>query len=185
MRECRYAVVGAGALGSAAAYWLSRRAGDEVLCLEQWQLGHRLGASEDHSRIIRLGYHSPIYTALTRSAYAAWREVEAESGVPLVHTTGMVNIARRHTEGAEILDAYVTAMDEHGIPWERLDAGELMARWPQFRLPGEHEALFQPDGGILDVRKAGAVHLAPARAGRGCWPTRPSPRSARLRTGSS
>ena len=39
--------------GSAAA------PGDEVLCLEQWELGHGQGASEDHSRIIRLGYHSP------------------------------------------------------------------------------------------------------------------------------
>ena len=95
----RYAVIGGGGIGSAAAYWLSRRAGDEVLCLEQWELGHGQGASEDHSRIIRLGYHSPAYTALTPSAYAAWREVEAESGVPLVHVTGMVNIARRGSEG--------------------------------------------------------------------------------------
>ena len=39
-----------------------------------------------------------------------------------------------------------------------------MRRWPQFRVPGDHEALFQPDGGILDIRKAGAVHVALARA---------------------
>ena len=79
----RYAVIGGGGIGSAAAYWLSRRAGEEVPCLEQWELGHGQGASEDHSRIIRLGYHSAAYTALTPSAYAAWREVEAESGVEL------------------------------------------------------------------------------------------------------
>jgi sarcosine oxidase len=160
----RYAVIGGGGIGSAAAYWLSRRAGDEVLCLEQWELGHGEGASEDHSRIIRLGYHSRAYTALTRSAYAAWRQVEAESGVPLVHITGMVNIARRGSEGSEILDAYTVAMDEFDIGYERFDAAELMRRWPQFRVPGDHEALYQPDGGILDIRKAGAVHVALARA---------------------
>ena len=160
----RYAVIGGGGIGSAAAYWLSRRAGEDVLCLEQGALGHGRGASEDHSRIIRLGYHSTAYTALTRDAYAAWREVEAESGVPLVHTTGMVNLARRGSEGAEILDAYTEAMDAYGIGWERLDAAEVMRRWPQFRLPEDHEALFQPDGGILDIRKAGAVHVALARA---------------------
>ena len=33
-------------------------AGADVLCLEQWALGHDRGASEDHSRIIRLGYHA-------------------------------------------------------------------------------------------------------------------------------
>src|SRR5215210_6678966 len=117
-RECRVAVVGAGGIGSAAAYWLSRRLGDGVVCLEQHELGHPHGASEDHSRIIRLGYHSPVYTALTRAAYAAWREVEEASGVPLVHTTGMVNIARRGSEGAEILDLYTAAMDEFEIGYE-------------------------------------------------------------------
>jgi sarcosine oxidase len=160
----RYAVIGAGGIGSAAAYWLSRRAGEQVLCLEQGELGHGRGASEDHSRIIRLGYHSTAYTALTPDAYAAWRVVEAESGVPLVHTTGMLNLARRGSEGAEILDAYTEAMDTHDIGWERLDAAEVTRRWPQFRLPEDHEALFQPDAGILDIRKAGAVHVALARA---------------------
>jgi len=160
----RYAVIGGGGIGSAAAYWLSRRAGAEVLCLEQFQLGHDQGASEDHSRIIRLGYHSPVYTALTRSAYEAWREVEAESGVRLVHTTGMVNIARRGSEGADILNAYTLAMDTQEIGYERIDATELMHRWPQFRVPEDHEALVQPDAGILDIRKAGAAHVALSRA---------------------
>ena len=164
MRAFRYAVVGGGGIGSAAAYWLSRVAGADVVCLEQWELGHRSGASEDHSRIIRLGYHASRYTALTRSAYAAWRVVEDESGVPLVHRTGALNIARPGTEGGRILDAYVEAMIEHDIPYERLNADELMRRWPQFRVPEDHEALFQADGGILDIRKAGAVHVALARA---------------------
>jgi len=160
----RYAVVGGGAIGSAATYWLSRRAGEDVVCLEQWPLGHGRGASEDHSRIIRLGYHSAAYTALTRAAYHAWREVEAESGVTLVHTTGMVNLARRESEGARILDLYTAAMDRHGIGYERIDGDELMRCWPQFRVPEGHEALVQPEGGILDVRRAGAVHVALARA---------------------
>jgi monomeric sarcosine oxidase len=164
MQRYRYAVIGGGGIGSAAAYWLSRHAGDGVVCLEQWELGHRMGASEDHSRIIRLGYHSSTYTALTRDAYAAWRIVEEESGVPLVHTTGMVNIARPGTEGGEILDAYVAAMDEHDIAYERLDSHELTRRWPQFRLPDDHEALFQPDGGILDIRRGVAAMLELARA---------------------
>ena len=160
----RYAVVGGGGIGSAAAYWLSRSAGADVVCLEQWELGHALGASEDHSRIIRLGYHSADYTALTPSSYEAWRVVEEESGIPLVHTTGMVNLARPDTEGGRILDAYVDAMRAHDIAHEDLGAEELMARWPQFRLDPAMRALVQPDGGILDIRRAGAVHRALARA---------------------
>jgi monomeric sarcosine oxidase len=164
VRTFRYAVVGGGGIGSAAAYWLSRRAGADVVCLEQWALGHGSGASEDHSRIIRLGYHAPRYTALTRDAYTAWRVVEEESGVPLVLTTGALNLARPGTEGGAILDAYVEAMGEHGIDFERLDADEVRRRWPQFRITDDHEALFQAEGGVLDIRKGGAVHVALARA---------------------
>ena len=73
-----YIVVGAGALGSAAAYWLTRSGATDVLVLEQYGLGHGLGASEDHSLIIRHAYHSSVYTALTQAAYDAWAEIEGE-----------------------------------------------------------------------------------------------------------
>jgi len=161
-RRFRFAVIGAGGIGSAAAYWLSRVAGEDVVCLEQWTLGHGKGASEDHSRIIRLGYHASRYTALTREAYAAWELAERESGVSLVQKTGMVNLARPGTDGGSILANYERAMSEQDIAYERLEASEVMRRWPQFRLDGD-QALFQPDGGILDIRKGVAVHLALAR----------------------
>ena len=172
-RAYRYVVVGAGGIGSAAAYWLSRTAGEDVLCLEQWALGHGRGASEDHSRIIRLGYHAARYTALTPASYEAWGVVQEESGVPLVRRTGMVNIARPGTEGAGDPRRLRGGDGRAGIPYERLDAAEVGRRWPQFRLPDDMAGLFQPDGGILDIRKAGAVHWRwPARAGRPCWRTR-------------
>jgi monomeric sarcosine oxidase len=160
----RYAVVGGGGIGSGAAYWLSRRAGSDVMCLEQFELGHELGASEDHSRIIRLGYHASRYTALTRASYDAWAVVEREAGVRLVHRTGMVNLARSGTEGAGILRNYEQAMDAYGIGYERLDGAEVMRRWPQFRIANDQDALFQADGGILDIRKAVAAQLDLARA---------------------
>ena len=79
-----YIVVGAGALGSAAAYWLTRSGATDVLVLEQYGLGHGLGASEDHSRIIRHAYHSSVYTALTQAAYDTWAEIEGGTGLQLV-----------------------------------------------------------------------------------------------------
>jgi len=166
MRQFRVAIVGGGGIGSAAAYWVSRRLGaaEQVTCLEQWELGHPWGASEDHSRIIRLGYHSSTYTALTRDAYDAWRTVEEESGARLVHRTGMVNLARSGTEGTRILDAYVAAMAGEDIAFERLGADELTGRWPQFRLDDDVEGLHQPEGGILDIGRASATHVALARS---------------------
>ena len=43
-------------------------------------LGHYRGASQDHSRIIRLAQHQPQYAALAPAAYKAWDEVEKRIG---------------------------------------------------------------------------------------------------------
>ena len=99
-----YIVVGCGGLGSAAAYRLAREAGEEVLALEQFRLGHDNGASQDHSRIIRLSYHDPAYTALTPHTYTAWGEVEEESGVQLVVKTGGLDPLGRRRPGWQVRD---------------------------------------------------------------------------------
>ena len=61
-RDYEYIVVGCGGIGSATAYWLARRAGTGVLGIEQFELGHHHGGSQDFSRIIRLTYFHEDYT---------------------------------------------------------------------------------------------------------------------------
>ncbi|WP_162606235.1 N-methyl-L-tryptophan oxidase [Jiangella asiatica] len=160
-------VIGAGALGSAAAYRLARGGHTDVLVLEQYELGHTRGASEDHSRIIRHTYHSTLYTALTPAAYDAWDEVEDESGVQVVFRVGGLDLAVIGTPGENELDAYRASLEplaDRGVTWEDLDATAIRTRWPQWRIDDDVRGLFQPDGGILDVRKATAAHIALARA---------------------
>ncbi len=160
-------VIGAGALGSAAAYRLAAAGHTDVLVLEQYELGHTRGASEDHSRIIRHTYHSTTYTALTPAAYAAWDEVEDATGLQLVFKVGGLDLAVAGTPGEQELDRYEASLHPlaaQGVTWERLDAGEVRSRWPQWRIDHDVTALFQPDGGILDVRRATAAHIALARA---------------------
>lgn len=156
-----YVVVGCGGLGSAAAYRLAREAGPEVLALEQFRLGHDNGASQDHSRIIRLSYHDPVYTALTPSTFTAWAEVEEESGVQLVVKSGGLDLA---APDSETIDNYASSMTAAGFPYEDLSADEAMRRWPQWRLREGDRVLYQPDAGLVDARKANATHIALARA---------------------
>lgn len=156
-------VLGAGGIGSAAAYWLGQRASGSVLVIEQYGLGHSLGASEDHSRIIRHAYNSPVYTALTTAAYEAWALVEQAGGVPLITRTGGLSLASG-ASALTVIDGYREACDAHGHPYEVLDAAELMRRWPQWKVDAGTLALYQADSGILDIRKANAVHTALARA---------------------
>jgi sarcosine oxidase len=161
-------VIGCGGLGSAAAYWLARRAGPGVLGLEQFRLGHDRGASQDHSRIIRLAQHQDAYAALAPAAYDAWHEVEAASEIELVIPTGGlviedVAVRDRARTGSRNIRGYTEVMARHGASFEVLTADELMARWPQFRLAGTEEAVYQHQSGIVDARRANAVHIALAR----------------------
>jgi sarcosine oxidase len=158
-------VVGCGAIGAATAYWLSRRlGGDAVLALEQYELGHGRGASEDHSRVIRHAYSRPDYTALTPAAYQSWNVIEREAGLQLVHRTGGLIIAAQGSAGMEYIDSTAAAMTEGGLPFELLSGAEVSERWSQWRLGSEHAALFDPEAGILDIRRGTAAHLALARA---------------------
>jgi sarcosine oxidase len=156
-------VIGCGGLGSAAAYWLARRAGSDVLAIEQFALGHDRGSSQDHSRIIRLSYHNPDYIALARPAYDVWHEVEAESGVQLVVKTGGLDLEWIGTNGEKDLAHCASSMADAGISYEELSAAEVMYRWPQFRLPDDARGLYQSESGLVDARKANAVHVALAR----------------------
>ncbi len=158
-------MVGAGALGSATAYWLTRAGASDVLVLEQYDLGHDRGASEDHSRIIRHAYHWSAYTALTQAAYDAWAEVEAETGLQLVVRTGGLDLAVAGTAGEAELDNYRRSLGPFGIPAEDLDAAEVRRRWPGWRIGDDVVGLYQQDAGILDIRRANAAHIALARRG--------------------
>jgi monomeric sarcosine oxidase len=155
-------VVGLGAIGSGAAYWLSRRLGDRVLGLEQFELGHTHGAGQDHSRIIRLSYHRPDYIRLARRAYATWGEVEEEAGTRIVTGTGGLDIGPR--DGAIPLGDYSSAMIAERVPFEHLDGPEISRRWPQWRLGDEHHGLYQADAGIADPNRGNAAHQRLARA---------------------
>ncbi len=150
------AVVGLGGLGSGAAYWASRRDGASVLGLERFALGHDRGASQDHSRIIRLSYHTPRYVRFAQDSYAAWAEVEAESGEQLVILTGGIDLYP--PEAMEWAPGYEQALGEVGIAYEWMDAAEAMRRWPQWRLDDDVRVMYQESSGIAAAAKANAAH---------------------------
>ncbi len=153
-------VVGLGALGSAAACWLSARPGVRVLGLEQFEIGHSLGASEDVSRIIRLSYHRGDYIRLARRAYETWAEIERLSGTRIVFRTGGLDIGPRETGHGVAIDIaeYRRAMTAEGVSFEDLDADEIMRRHPAWHLDDRHVGLFQADAGLADPSRGNAAH---------------------------
>jgi len=160
-RDYEYIVLGLGGLGSAAAYWLSRQSGADVLGLEQFELGHVRGESQDHSRIIRLSYHTPGYVELAKQAYAAWDVLEKDSKERVILQTGGLDFAPRVS--AIPLDSYSDSMKAAGVAFEHLDAAEIMRRWPQFQLTDDIHGLYQERSGIAMAARANAAHQRMAR----------------------
>lgn len=163
-KDFDFIVLGLGGIGSAAAYWLARSGLGSVLGLEQFNLGHHYGASQDHSRIIRLAYDDPHYTILTPHTFTHWRDLEAESGIQLVHRTGSLVFSPGEHDPQHAVEHYAQAMRQAGIPFEKLDPQDAMELFPQFRLLESDQVIYCANDGFVDPGKANAVHATLARA---------------------
>jgi sarcosine oxidase len=147
-------VVGAGMAGLAAARALARD-GQDVLMLEQFRLGHDRGSSHGSSRIWRLSHDDPAEVERARRAFELWRELEAETGEPLLETTGGVDLW-------DDLSGHEAALSAAGVPYELLDAAELERRF-SIRAHQGPTAMFQADGGIAYADRAIAALERSAR----------------------
>jgi sarcosine oxidase len=163
--DYEYIVLGCGGIGSGATYWLSRRAGSEVLGLEQFELGHGNGGSQGYSRIIRLAGYGREDTPLTPHTYESWGAVEEESGLEIVTKTGGVFWWSKNAPGqfAEEMNQSAAAMEAEGIGFDRVDGEGVMRRYPQFCIDKDCEAIIQDDTGIADPSKGNAAHQQLAR----------------------
>ena len=147
--QAEVVVVGAGIMGSAAAYALARQ-GRDVLLVEQFQVGNEHGSSHGRSRIVRLAYPEVEFVELAREAIAGWRELEQESGHELLELNGLLEVVESSAQSTA--DALTAA----GAEYELLDADGAQSRWP-IGVPEGWTVLFQPEAGIV---RADLAHRA-------------------------
>lgn len=141
MRRCDVVVVGAGVMGAAVAWELSRR-GTHVVTVEQYEYLHTRGSSHGATRVFRLADRDPELVALARQALPLWRALEDDAGKEVLVTTGGID----HGDVDE-LRAIAAALDGAGVPYEVLQAEDAADRWPGMRFTGP--VVHQPDGGKL------------------------------------
>lgn len=151
MAQYDVAVVGLGALGSAAAYYAAKK-GAKVIAFEQFELGHVRGSSHDTSRIVRTSYDQPEYVALAKSAYKDWAHLEEASKQKLLTITGGVVIFPK--DGTPTATEWASCLEGHKLPYELLDAQESNRRWPQFKLKDNMEVVYTPDSGMVHAAKS-------------------------------
>jgi sarcosine oxidase len=153
-------VIGAGVMGSAAAYHLAK-AGQRTLLLERFEIGHTQGSSHGESHIFRFAYHNPHYARLAIQCLPLWRALEAESGQRLLEVIGGLDIAHDPAHYAN-LDAVADTLTQVGARFEVLDARALATRYPQWRLGDAARAVFSPDSGFLRATRCVQVIVAQA-----------------------
>ena len=152
----RIAVVGLGAVGSAALRFVAQQ-GHEGVGYEQFIRGHMRGSSHGESRIYRLTYADPHYTRMMREAFPLWQALQAEAGDALIVPCGVLWLG--DADDPE-LNAIADALQSEGVPYEWLDSASLTARFPALRIEAHERALFQREGGFL---RASACVLANLR----------------------
>ncbi len=155
MERVDHVVIGAGAMGSATAWWLAR-AGRSVALVEQFEQGHTRGSSHGASRIFRFAYDDPAYVRMAMAALPLWRELEDEAGVGLLDCVGALDHGP-----AERIEAVSAAMRVAGARHEVMSGPAAEERVPGMRF--EEAVLFHPDGGR--VAADAAVRALQDRAG--------------------
>ena len=156
-------VVGLGAMGSAVAYHLAAR-GVRVLGLDAHRPPHRHGSHHGESRIIRTAYYEhPAYVPLLERAFASWAEVAERADAALLLKTGGLMIG---TEAGELVPGVLASARAHGLAHEILSSGDLMARFPLFRLDPSMLGVREADAGILFPETCIRVLLNGAAAAR-------------------
>jgi sarcosine oxidase len=154
-------VIGLGVMGGAAAYHCARR-GAHVLGLDANAFGHSLGSSHGATRAIRETYfEAPDYVPLMQRAFDLWRDLERDSGMPLLSVKGAVYVG---PAGHKLLEGVVSSAEEHRLGYERLSRKRANQRFPGFTVPEGWEAIYESRGGVLQAHDCQRAHVELARA---------------------
>jgi sarcosine oxidase/N-methyl-L-tryptophan oxidase len=144
-------IIGAGSMGMAAGYYLSRL-GNKVLLIDAGDPPHDQGAHHGGTRLIRHAYgEGAAYVPLALRAQQLWEDLEQETGTTLFARTGVVNIGA--PDDPFLREVQLSAA-RHGLPLETLTGPEASRRWPAWRLTANHIVNFEPDAGVLFCERA-------------------------------
>jgi glycine/D-amino acid oxidase-like deaminating enzyme len=139
-------IVGGGIMGLSAAHAL-KKAGHDVVLIEQGALPNPLGSSVDQHRLIRYPYGAQRgYTRMVRHAYHAWKRLWYDLKMTLYAETGTLVLSGAGDGWAK---ACVEALTAENVEQLAFDAESVTGRWPMLKGDGIEEAFFCPSGGVL------------------------------------
>lgn len=161
MQKFDVAVIGLGAVGSAALYQLSKT-GLSVLGIDKHAPPHSFGSSGGESRVTRqVMAEGDFYMPMVARANEIWKELENLSGVELYNHCGMLLAGyEQHTFVQKTLSLARESSVEHRLLTGE-EAGQL---FPAINaLDSGHTYYYEPTSGFLRPEKCIEVQLKAAK----------------------
>jgi sarcosine oxidase len=158
-------VVGAGSVGSMAAWQLAAR-GLRVVAIDRFPVPGPFSAYAGETRVFRMVYaEGGHYTPLLQRGRDLWRELEEASGTALLEVTGVVTIS---DEDSPDHLALLRAGRERGLSFEVASGDEARRRLPQHSIRDRDVVLFDPEGGFVRSERAvfSAIQVAQSHGAR-------------------
>ena len=144
-------IVGAGSMGSAAAYYLGK-AGQSVLLIDAYTPPHTEGSHHGDTRLIRFAYgEGEKYVPFVLRAKQLWDELAAISGVTNFIQTGIINVGDQQDSFIQSVQQASSAYD---LPLETLSAQQIMQKWPGITVPENFVALYETESGVMLTKPA-------------------------------
>jgi sarcosine oxidase len=160
MNDFDVAVIGLGAMGSAALYHLSKN-GASVVGFDQYHPPHQFGSTHGDTRITRLAIgEGSEYVPLVSRSHQLWRDLEEESGEEIFNQCGGLVLA---SKGNPFLEQTIGSAKEYAIDHVILTSQEIQDRYPALKVNSETFACYEPSAGYVIPEKAVATQLALAK----------------------
>lgn len=164
----RIVVVGAGLIGAAAARHLTRMGEDIALIAPEEPTDRQshtgvFASHYDEGRITRILDPDPAWGLTAARSIARYGEIEAESGIAFFEPVGFLNFAPGDGDRLPAADAVGRA---NGARFDRLDTGQLRAKFPYLRFADGVAGLHEHDtAGYVSPRRLAAAQTEAARRG--------------------
>ncbi len=146
-----FAIIGAGVFGAWTAHYL-QRSGAHVTLIDAYGAANGRSSSGGETRVIRAGYGpDELYTRWAVRSLPLWREFFDRVGLRLFHPTGVLWLS---SDGDLYTRQLLDVLKNNNVPVEKLSAGEIRNRYPQFVFEDVTWGVLEPQSGLLMARQA-------------------------------
>src|SRR5690625_1861646 len=139
-------IIGAGSIGMATGYYLSKQ-GVRVLLLDEHDPPHSEGSHHGDTRIIRHTYGEGFYyVELALRSQQLWTELEQEVGATIFTQTGVMNVGLK---SSDYIRGVKESAERYELPLEIISADDVKKRWQGWQLPDEYVGCYESTSGVL------------------------------------